>query len=82
MPEPLTWSSAGQPSAAHFAAMRFRVSGSVTFSATPSMTTSASRIETAIEQRGSKSRLWYFFVLAPVWNQKVPSTQIAPTAVM
>jgi hypothetical protein len=64
MPEPPASRSAGQPSAAHVAARRSRVSGSVTFVAMPSMTTSAPRIEMATEQRGSSARLWNFLVPA------------------
>ena len=81
MPTPLASGSAGQPPADHVAARRLRVSVSVTFAATPSRTTSASRIEMAIEQRGSRARLRYFLVPAPVWNQNVASSQIAPTGV-
>src|SRR2546423_5601541 len=45
------------------------------------MTTSASRMDRAIEQRGSRATLRLFRVPAPVWNQKAPSSQMAPTAV-
>ena len=45
------------------------------------MTRSASRIDTAIEQRGSRATLRPLRVRVPVWNQKVPSSQTAPTAV-
>ena len=49
--------------------------------ASPSITTSASRIETATEHRGSRATLRPLRVVAPVWNQNAPSTQTAPTAV-
>src|SRR4051812_17651696 len=35
----------------------------------------------ATEQRGSRATLRHFRVLAPVWNQNVPSSHTAPTAV-
>jgi len=57
------------------------VAGSVSRAASPSATTSASRIDTAIEQRGSRATLRPFRVPDPVWNQKLPSSQSAPTAV-
>ena len=81
MPEPLSSGSAGQPLSAHAFAMRATAPGSVTRAASPSMTTSASRIDTATEQRGSRAMLRPFRVPAPVWNQNVPSSQRAPTAV-
>src|SRR5436190_19243782 len=81
MPEPVSSGSAGQPSSAHAFAMRATAPGSVTRAASPSMTTSASRIDTEIEQRGSRATLWPFRVLEPVWNQNVPSSHRAPTAV-
>ena len=56
MPDPLSSGSAGQPLSAHALAMRATVPGSLTRAASPSMTTSASRIDTAIEQRGSARR--------------------------
>jgi hypothetical protein len=49
--------------------------------ASPSITTSALRIDTAIEQRGSRATLRHFRVPVPVWNQNVPSSHMAPTAV-
>jgi len=49
--------------------------------ASPSMTTSASRTDTATEHRGSRATLRPFRVPAPVWNQNVPSSHRAPTAV-
>ena len=57
MPEPPSSGSAGQPSSAHAFAMRATRPGSVTRVASPSMTTSASRIDTEIEQRGSRATL-------------------------
>src|SRR6266446_2312789 len=81
MPDPLSSGSAGQPLSAHAFAMRATAPGSVTRAASPSITTSASRIDTATEDRGSRATLRPLRVPAPVWNQNVPSTQRAPTAV-
>src|SRR3982751_3365007 len=81
MPDPLTSGSAGQPWSAHAFAIRATAPGSVTRAASPSTTTSASRIDTAIEHRGSRATLRAFRVLAPVWNQNVSSSHRAPTAV-
>src|SRR5499426_343159 len=81
MPGPLSSGSAGQPLSAHAFAIRASAPGSVTRAASPSTTTSASRIDTAIEHRGSRATLRLLRVLALVWNQNVPSTQRAPTAV-
>src|SRR6266705_2742482 len=81
MPDPLSSGSAGQPLSAHAFAMRATAPGSVTRTASPSITTSASRIDTATEHRGSRATLRPLRVPAPVWNQNVPSTQRAPTAV-
>src|SRR5690349_24429517 len=81
MPERLSSGSAGQPLSAHAFAMRATAHGSVPRAASPSMTTSASRIDTAIEHRGSRATLRPFRVPAPVWNQNVPSSHRAPTAV-
>src|SRR5256885_16417556 len=81
MPEPLSSGSAGQPWSAHALAMRASAPGSVTRVASPSITTSASRTDTATEHRGSRATLRPLRVSAPVWNQNVPSTQMAPTAV-
>src|SRR5262249_53661326 len=81
MPDPLSSGSAGQPLSAHAFAIRATAPGSVTRAASPSITTSASRIDTAIEHRGSRATLRPFRVPAPVWNQNVPSSQTAPTAV-
>src|SRR5580698_10347412 len=81
MPDPLSSGSAGQPLFAHAFAMRANASGSVTRTASPSITTSASLTDTATEQRGSRATLRPLRVPAPVWNQNVPSTQRAPTAV-
>src|SRR3954454_17757103 len=61
--------------------MRATAPGSVTRAASPSITTSAPGTDTAIEHRGSRVTLRPFRVDAPVWNQNVPSTQRAPTAV-
>jgi hypothetical protein len=81
MPDPLSSGSAGQPLSAHAFAMRATALGSVTRAASPSITTSASRIDTATEHRGSRATLRPLRVPAPVWNQNVPSTHRAPTAV-
>src|SRR6202050_1054958 len=81
MPGPLSSGSAGQPWSAHAFAMRASAPGSVTRAASPSMTTSASRIDTATEHRGSRMTLRPFRVRAPVWNQNVPPSHRAPTAV-
>src|SRR2546423_6572021 len=81
MPDPLSSGSAGQPLSAHAFAMRATAPGSATSAASPSITTSASRIDTATEHRGSRATLRPLRVPAPVWNQNVPSTQRAPTAV-
>jgi len=81
MPDPLLSGSAGQPLSAHAFAIRAIAPGSVTRAASPSTTTSASRIDTAIEHRGSRATLRPFRVPAPVWNQNVPSSHRAPTAV-
>src|ERR1700685_443311 len=81
MPRPLSSGSAGQPWSAHAFAIRAKARGSVTRAASPSNTTSASRIDTAIEQRGSRVTLRPLRVPAPVWNQNVPSSHRAPTAV-
>src|SRR5262250_1438210 len=81
MPDPLSSGSAGQPLSAHAFAIRATVPVSVTRAASPSITTSASRIDTAIEHRGLRATLRPLRVLAPVWNQNVPSAQRAPTAV-
>jgi hypothetical protein len=55
MPDPLLSGSAGQPWSAHAFAIRATAPGSVTRAASPSMTTFASRTETAIEHRGSRA---------------------------
>ena len=81
MPDPLSSGSAGQPLSAHAFAIRATAPGSVTRAASPSITTSASRIDTATEHRGSRATLRPLRVAVPVWNQNVPSTQRAPTAV-
>src|ERR1700683_5465090 len=81
MPGPLSSGSAGQPWSAHAFAIRASAPGSVTRTASPSITTSASRTDTAIEHRGSRATLRPFRVPAPVWNQNVPSSHRAPTAV-
>src|SRR4051794_20714103 len=81
IPVPPSSGSAGQPSSAHALGTRATTPGSVTRAASPSITTSASRIDTAIEQLGWRSTLRPLRVCAPVWNQNVPSNQIAPTAV-
>src|SRR3954447_11952553 len=81
MPEPLSSGSAGHPLSAHAVAIRATLPRSVTRAASPSTTTSASRIDTAMEQRGSRATLRALRVLRPVWNQNAPSTQRAPTAV-
>src|SRR3954465_7048088 len=81
MPDPLSSGSAGQPWSAHAFAIRATAPGSVTRAASPSTTTSASRIDPAIEQRGSRATLRAFRVLAPVWNQNESSSHRAPTAV-
>src|SRR2546429_8252813 len=81
MPDPLPSGSAGQPLSAHAFAIRATAPGSVTRAASPSITTSASRIDTAIEHRGSRATLRPFRVPEPVWNQNVPSSHRAPTEV-
>src|ERR1700757_4451976 len=81
MPDPLSSGSAGQPLSAHAFAIRATAPGSVTRAASPSMTTSASRIDTATEHHGPRATLRPFRVPAPVWNQNVPSSHSAPTAV-
>src|SRR5215470_1545621 len=81
IPDPLSSGSAGQPSSAHAFATLASAPGSVTRVASPSTTTSASRIDTAIEHRGSRATLRPFRVPAPVWNQKAPSSHRAPTGV-
>src|SRR3954447_3727003 len=81
MPCPLPSTSAGQPPSAHTLTTRPSESGSVTRAASPSTTTSAPGTEMATEQRGSRATLRHFRVLAPVWNQNVPSSHTAPTAV-
>src|SRR5215831_9188351 len=81
MPDPLSSGSTGQPSSVHAFAIRATAPGSVTRVASPSITTSASRTDTAIEHRGSRATLRPLRVPAPVWNQNAPSTQRAPTAV-
>src|ERR1700746_3400180 len=68
MPDPLSSGSAGQPLSAHAFAIRATALGSVTRAASPSITTSASRIDTAIEHRGSRATLRPFRVPAPVWH--------------
>jgi hypothetical protein len=81
MPDPVCSGSAGQPWSAHAFAMRATASGSVTRVASPSNTTSASRMDSATAHRGSRSTLRALRVPEPVWNQNVPSSQRAPTAV-
>lgn len=81
IPEPPSSSSAGQPLSAQAFAIHTSTPASVTRAASPSTTTSASRIETAIEQRESRATLRPFRVPGPVWNQNAPSSQRAPTAV-
>src|SRR5262249_10981074 len=81
MPDPLSSGATGQPLSAHAFATRATAPRSVTRAASPSITTSASWIDTAIEHRGARATLRPFRVPAPVWNQNVPSTQRAPTAV-
>src|SRR5215471_5695869 len=81
MPGPVSSGSAGQPLSAHAFATRASAPGSVTRAASPSTTTSASRIDTATEHRGSRATLRPFRVPTPVWNQNVPSSHRAPTAV-
>src|SRR5690349_13675289 len=80
IPDPLSSGSAGHPSSDHAFAILAISPGSVTRTAFPSTTTSASRIDTASEHRGSRATLRPLRV-APVWNQKAPSIHIAPTAV-
>ena len=75
IPVPLSSGSAGHPVSAHAFAMRATVPASVTRVASPSTTTSASRIDTAIEQRGSRPTLRLFRVPAPVWNQNAVHPQ-------
>jgi hypothetical protein len=55
MPGPLSSGSAGQPWSAHALAMRASAPGPGTRTASPSMTTSASRTGTAMEYRGSRA---------------------------
>src|SRR5688572_11047471 len=81
MPVPLSSGSAGQPPSAHALATRATLGASVTRAASPSTTTSASRTDKAIVQRGSRATLRLFRVPDPVWNQNVPSSHMAPTAV-
>src|SRR5262245_61266806 len=81
IPVPPPSGSAGQPLSAHAFAMRASAPGSVTRTASPSITTSASRIDTATEHRGSRATLRPVLVPAPVWNQNAPSSHRAPTAV-
>src|SRR5438067_12410823 len=81
MPDPLSSGSTGQPLSAHAFAMRATAPGSVTRTASPSITTSASRIDTATEHRGSRATLRPLRVPTPVWNQNAPSSHRAPTAV-
>src|SRR6478672_1488228 len=81
MPEPLSSGSAGHPVSAHAFATRATAAGSLTRAASPSTTTSASRIDKLIEQRPSRPTLLAFRVPEPVWNQNAPSSQRAPTAV-
>src|SRR5690348_3861290 len=81
MPGPLSSGSAGQPPSAHARATRASAPGSVTRTASPSKTTSASRTDSATEHRGSRATLRPLRVPAPVWNQNVPSSHTAPTAV-
>src|SRR5260370_37923715 len=66
MPDPLSSGSAGQPLSAHAFAIRATRPGSVTRAASPSITTSASRIDPAIEHRGSPATLRPFLLAAPV----------------
>ena len=75
MPDPLSSSSAGQPLSAHAFAIRATAPGSVTGAASPSMTTSASRIDTAIEHRRSRATLRPFRVPAPVAVDHVVQAQ-------
>lgn len=70
-----------QPPSAHALATRASAPGSVTRTASPSKTTSASRTDSATEHRGSRATLRPLRVPAPVWNQDVPSSHTAPTAV-
>ena len=65
MPDSLSSGSAGQPLSAHAFAIRATAPGSVTRAASPSITTSASRIDTAIEHRGSRATLRPFRVPRP-----------------
>src|SRR5690349_21764707 len=81
IPGPLSSGSAGQPVPAHACAIRATAPGSVTRAASPSITTSAPRIDTATEHRRSRATLRPLRVPAPVWNQNVPSSHSAPTAV-
>src|ERR1700679_3243320 len=81
MPVPLAWGAAGQPLSDHAFAIRASAAGSVTRAASPSITTSASRMDAATEQRGSRVTLRPFRVPVPVWNQNVPSSHSVPTAV-
>src|SRR6185369_9980103 len=81
MPDPVGSGSAGQPWSAHACAMRATASRSVTRFASPSITTSASRTDTATEHRGSREMLRALRVPEPVWNQNAPSNHRAPTGV-
>src|SRR5579875_1965188 len=81
MPSPPPSGSAGQPLSAHAFAARASAPGSVTRTASPSMTTSAPLIDTATEHRGSRATLRPFRVPPLVWNQNLPSSHRAPTAV-
>src|SRR5947199_5198361 len=62
MPDPRSSGWAGQPLSAHALAIRATAPGSVTRAASPSITTSASRIDTAIEHRGARAALRDFLV--------------------
>src|ERR1700748_2508238 len=79
MADPLPSGSAGQPWSAHAFATRPSAPGSVTRAASPSMTTSAPRTDTATEHRRSRATLRPYRVPAPVWNQNVPSSHRAQT---
>src|ERR1700685_2667127 len=81
MPVPPASGSAGQPLSDHAFAIRASATWSVTRAASPSITTSASRTDTATEQRGSRVTLRPFRVSVPVWNQNASSSHSAPTAV-
>src|SRR5207244_12237592 len=72
---------AGHPLFAHNAAISATIFGFVRRRASPATITSKPFVATLIVQRGSRATFFALRVRSPVWDQKEPSCQSAPTLV-